>query len=495
MDKNILSIVMVCYNHGPYLKEALESVLAQTYQDWELIIVDDGSVDDSVEISAGYARRFSSKIRLVRHPGNQNQGIRASYLAGISLAKGDFLGFLEGDDLWEANNAEKKIQVLLENEAGLVYSAVKPFGNPEFIQKRKNYLKNTMVLPRLAPFRAGLWIWAFNFIPTFSTVIFRRNLLRQDRDLVENKDYCVWLDWFLWLRLSGRTKFYFIPDELVIWRMHAQSYGTRTVSSSGRVNELLFQLRYRLFLLKDLFGGRTYKPARRKKIIDIGCGEGLNAYLLSKSHDVVGIDMSGDNIALARKKYPGVEFRVMNGEHLEFSDNYFDRICAMDVIEHVDHLDPVIGEAWRVLKPGGELIVNIPYWKSEQWLLKIRPTYFDEIHHVRIFGENELEKMLVGEKFCLARKKRQGFLSHIFFFYIFKSKSVEKNQLSIGDMRYNWFSKAVFAGVTLFDLSLFRTPLKYIPLWIVTLPVGLVINFFGNMFFPKSLFYKFVKNA
>ena len=77
----------------------------------------------------------------------------------------------------------------------------------------------------------------------------------------------------------------------------------------------------------------------------------------------------------------------------------------------------IINELNRVLVVGGELIVSIPYWKSEELLLKIRPTYFDEIHHVRIFMEGDLEKML-RDKFLFVKKNRRNFLSHIEIIYL-----------------------------------------------------------------------------
>ncbi len=233
----------------------------------------------------------------------------------------------------------------------------------------------------------------------------------------------------------------------------------------------------------------------RKKILEIGCGEGVNASHLSKYNDIIGIDMSEENIVVARRKFPGVDYRVMNTENLGFANNYFDQIYALDVLEHVDNLDRVIAEAWRVLRPGGEFIVNIPYWKSEKWLLKLRPTYFNEIHHCRIFEENSLEELLEGKNFSLMKKNRVGFLSHVYLYYMFKRTPVGKTQLGIGDWRDNWKTKLLSIILMFFDERLFKTPIKYCPVWLITLPIGLMINCFGNIFFPKALFYKFKKNA
>ncbi len=233
----------------------------------------------------------------------------------------------------------------------------------------------------------------------------------------------------------------------------------------------------------------------RKKILEIGCGQGFNAYCLSRKDEIIGIDKSGEDIAVARKRFPRVDYRVMNMERLEFIDGYFDQVYSLDVLEHVDNLDMVIAEARRVLKLGGKFIINIPYWKSEQWLLKLRPTYFKEIHHIRIFGENSLEELLADKKFSLIRKRRIGFLHHVFQYYMFKRKPSGKTQLGIGHWRDNWKTKLLYASMMFFDEQLFRTPVRFCPLWIITLPIGLLINLFGNIFLPKSLFYEFRKDG
>ncbi|MFA5100997.1 MAG: class I SAM-dependent methyltransferase, partial [Candidatus Omnitrophota bacterium] len=211
--------------------------------------------------------------------------------------------------------------------------------------------------------------------------------------------------------------------------------------------------------------------------------------------EAVGVDISEENISFSRKKYPGVDYRVMDAGNLEFEDEYFDQAYCLDVMEHVDDLEKVITEIRRVLKPGGEFIVNVPYWKSEQWLQNIRPTYFKEIHHVRVFGEDTLEKLLADYRFSLVRKKRSGFLTHVFQYYMFKRRSSRDSQLEIGCWRENWKTKTVFLGMMFFDEMLFKTPLKLCPIWVITLPVGMLINSIGNILFPKSLYYIFRKNA
>lgn len=232
-----------------------------------------------------------------------------------------------------------------------------------------------------------------------------------------------------------------------------------------------------------------------KKILEIGCGQGFNTYLLSKKtqNRVIGIDLSKKDIDISKQRYPNVDFIVMNAEKLKFKDNYFDFIYAIEVLEHVNHLGKVLNEIKRVLKPGGKLIASIPYYKSEKWLLKIRSTYFNEIHHVRIFKKNELDNMLVNNGFILSKKRKKGFLQHIELYFLFKRKIKSKTQVSIGSWRDNIWTKSLHATMLYLDPLVLQTPLKYFPLWVITIPVGLLINNIGSYFFPKSFYYEFIK--
>ena len=95
------TIIMTSYNYDQYIDAAIDSVISQTHKDWELIIVDDGSQDNSLNIINEYVEKHPGKIKLFTHPGNANKGIKASYELGFSKSTGEFAAFLESDDLWE----------------------------------------------------------------------------------------------------------------------------------------------------------------------------------------------------------------------------------------------------------------------------------------------------------------------------------------------------------------------------------------------------------
>jgi len=112
-----VSTIIPAYNCERYIKETIESVLSQTYKDIELIIIDDGSTDRTGEI----VRSFESKVEYIRQ--SKNTGPSAARNRGIEKAKGEYIAFLDGDDVWMPTKIEEQIKLLESNkDIALVYS-------------------------------------------------------------------------------------------------------------------------------------------------------------------------------------------------------------------------------------------------------------------------------------------------------------------------------------------------------------------------------------
>jgi hypothetical protein len=94
-----VSVVIIFFNSARFIEEAIESIFAQTFHDWELLLVDDGSQDASPEIARRYASRLPDRVRYLHHEGRQNRGMSASRNLGIREARGDLLAFLDADDV------------------------------------------------------------------------------------------------------------------------------------------------------------------------------------------------------------------------------------------------------------------------------------------------------------------------------------------------------------------------------------------------------------
>jgi glycosyltransferase involved in cell wall biosynthesis len=120
----LVSNVVTFLNAEKFMQEALESVLVQTYDNWELLLIDDGSTDTSTQIALRYAERFPEKVRYLEHPEHRNRGISASRNLGIAHAKGKYLGFLGADDVLMPRTLEQQVRILSSHpEAGMVYGS------------------------------------------------------------------------------------------------------------------------------------------------------------------------------------------------------------------------------------------------------------------------------------------------------------------------------------------------------------------------------------
>lgn len=117
-----VSAIIVVRDGLPFIGEAIESVLAQSYGSWELLIVDDGSTDGTPELAESYHARHPLKIRLLRHPSGVNLGIAASRNLGIAEALGRYLAFLDADDVWLPQKLSEQVALFeADPELGIVY--------------------------------------------------------------------------------------------------------------------------------------------------------------------------------------------------------------------------------------------------------------------------------------------------------------------------------------------------------------------------------------
>ncbi len=107
-----VSAITIFLNAEKFLQEAIESVFAQTFDNWELLLVDDGSTDRGTEIAKSFSTRFPGKVKYLEHKGHRNLGMSASRNHGIHSARGEFIAFLDADDAWLSHKLEEQISIL-----------------------------------------------------------------------------------------------------------------------------------------------------------------------------------------------------------------------------------------------------------------------------------------------------------------------------------------------------------------------------------------------
>lgn len=136
INDSLVSVIIIFLNAEKFIQETIESVFAQTHDNWELLLVDDGSTDRSTAIAQQYAQQYPNKVRYLDHESHQNRGMSASRNLGIKNARGEYIGFVDADDIWLPQKLEQQLAILQAHpEAAMVYGRTQIWytwtGNPE----------------------------------------------------------------------------------------------------------------------------------------------------------------------------------------------------------------------------------------------------------------------------------------------------------------------------------------------------------------------------
>jgi glycosyltransferase involved in cell wall biosynthesis len=207
VESGLVSIVTASYNMGNYLPQTVESVLAQTYQDFEMIVVDDGSQDNTPEVMEKYLD--NPKIRYIRLARNRGQTVAKN--RGLAEAKGRFIGFVDSDNLWKPFKLEHQLPLFRKSDrTGVVYSDAEYIdGDGKVLPYiKRNYHEGTIVGKLLLS----------NFI-NFNSALVRRECIHEVGGFDEN--LAMGIDWDLWLRISTRYEFAFLPEQTYSYRIWA----------------------------------------------------------------------------------------------------------------------------------------------------------------------------------------------------------------------------------------------------------------------------------
>ena len=179
----LVSCIIIFFNAGEqFFIEAIESIFAQTYDNWELLLVDDGSTDESTAIALQYAHKNPKKVYYLQHEGHQNRGMSAARNLGIYHAKGEYIALLDADDVWLPQKLEKQVTILeAQPEAAMVYGSTLMWygwtGNPE--DTKYNYRRSLGIKPNTlvkSPTLLKLFLKGKGNTPATCGVLMRREL-------------------------------------------------------------------------------------------------------------------------------------------------------------------------------------------------------------------------------------------------------------------------------------------------------------------------------
>ncbi len=155
-----------------------------------------------------------------------------------------------------------------------------------------------------------------------------------------------------------------------------------------------------------------FRPYVKGKLLDFGCGDGQFLYMISKyCESAYGIDISEVAVENARKNYPDIHFSLLNNKgNTDFQDNFFDTICAIDVFEHILDIESILEEIYRILKPGGNLLIATNELTRIKMFLIILYSFNNYFYptspHIRYFTRKNLEDILKLKGFKMMRYKK-----------------------------------------------------------------------------------------
>ncbi|GHA56670.1 glycosyltransferase family 2 protein [Pontibacter akesuensis] len=118
-----ISIITCFLDVAPYLEETIQSVLRQEYENWELVLIDDGATDGSTAIALNYEAQYPGKILYLEHEGHQNRGASLSRNLGIAKSTGQLIAFLDADDVWQPRTLSQLVSLMQQHEVSLVCEA------------------------------------------------------------------------------------------------------------------------------------------------------------------------------------------------------------------------------------------------------------------------------------------------------------------------------------------------------------------------------------
>ena len=216
MNTPLISVIVPTYNYSNFIEKCIKSILQQSYQKIEIIVIDDGSTDDTLKV----LQKFENRILIYSQT---NSGVSAARNAGIRISKGDYIAFLDADDWWEPSKVEKQMIAMTESNSDISYSFYVasnmedrnvPINSPELNGKLgTEYLRTPLTSPIPLP---------------CSNAIIKKEQIGKN---IFNTRLSNSADWEFFARVSIGAHIICVPEFLTYYRIHPRSMSIRTLPS------------------------------------------------------------------------------------------------------------------------------------------------------------------------------------------------------------------------------------------------------------------------
>ncbi len=217
----LVSIITPTYNHARFIRDCIESVLRQTFTDWEQIIIDDASSDETCDIVSEYCKK-DSRIKLIKQKHQGIEKLKHTYNKALKLTQGEFIAILEGDDYWPSNKLELQLPLFDKKEVVLAWGAamwvneecrpitIAPPEIEKYLSLSRQELLNELLLA--------------DFIPAVTVIVRKKTLLSIGG--FQQPSYYLALDYPTWLKLTLEGKFAGVKEVVGYWRRHSSQMST-----------------------------------------------------------------------------------------------------------------------------------------------------------------------------------------------------------------------------------------------------------------------------
>jgi glycosyltransferase involved in cell wall biosynthesis len=266
---SLISVIMPFYNTPvQFFKEAIESVFAQVYPNWELILVDDGSQNESTGLAKAYAHDFPGKVKYLEHENHHNRGPSASRNLGIRSSKGEFIAFLDSDDVWMPRKLEEQLAIIKAHpDAGMAYGKSQYWwswtGSPADEGRDRiqdHAIKGDMIYE--PPEILNLFLCGKAAIPCISSLIVRREIVEKIEGF-EERFSLLYGEQTFYAKLCLETPVFVATKCWDRYRQHAESL-CGVGSKKGLTQD--WQMRY-LYWLEEYLERRGFKDTETWKVL------------------------------------------------------------------------------------------------------------------------------------------------------------------------------------------------------------------------------------